>query len=77
MWVTGERYTGKTEETHTYGQIFTAYDKSYEGSDVRLDRISSLLTGHGALLTLGDFISFNEDCHDGPVQSIWRKGSTP
>jgi hypothetical protein len=48
-----------------------------EGSRVRLERIRELIDRRPRVLTLTDFITMSEDRHDGPDNSIWRKGSTP
>jgi hypothetical protein len=50
--------------------------KMNPGSPLRLQRIRDLLAGHPQPLTLADFIVFSGDRHDGPDQSIWRRGST-
>jgi isopenicillin-N N-acyltransferase like protein len=46
-------------------------------SRTRLDRIGEILNGRTAPLTLDEFVTFSQDRHDGPDNSLWRTGSTP
>ncbi len=57
--------------------LLWANRKPNESSNIRLNRIRQLLTGHPAPFTAQDFLTFSLDRLDGPDNGIWRTGSAP
>jgi hypothetical protein len=51
--------------------------KSGTSSLTRYNRITELLDSGKQPYTLDDFVTYSQDQHDGPDNSIWRTGSNP
>lgn len=62
---------------YVYDEFAGLNTEPNDSSLVRLGRLAFLLENQVGPFTMDDFITFSEDRHDGPDNSIFRTGSTP
>lgn len=57
-------------------QEVTEGDACYSKNDIAYRRIKELMAGHPGLFGLDDLVTYSQDRHNGPKNSLWRTGTT-
>ncbi|MFZ0034909.1 MAG: carcinine hydrolase/isopenicillin-N N-acyltransferase family protein [Sedimentisphaerales bacterium] len=57
-------------------QEVTSGDLCYSKNYIAYSRIKELMAGHPGLFGLDDLVTYSQDRHNGPKNSLWRTGTT-